>query len=121
MPGVELYKDTGAVAVQVALAGEPQVTAVPPVGEGDPQGVRTLGHEIGHVIGLVTQPVAVAGPPGGQKLVADTGAVYLGLVDPVGGGVQPGAGHRPVDDELPAEERDGLAVPAGFREQAADA
>lgn len=43
------------------------------------------------------QPRAVGGESRGELLVADAGAVDEGLVDAVGGGVEPGGGDGPVD------------------------
>ena len=91
------------LAEVVAAAGEPEVPAVPPVGQPHPDRVRSEAELGGDVVGLVAQPMVVAGPSWREHLVADRGAVQLGVVDAVGGGVQPGVRDRLVQHEVSSQ------------------
>ena len=105
MVDLQLHERPGAVAVDVPFPAEAQVAAEPAVGQLHTDRVGAVPQQGGDVVGLVPQPVVVAGPARRQHLIADHGPVQLGLIDAVGSGVQPGPDDRAVDDELPAQQR----------------
>lgn len=91
-------------AVDVAGAAVEAVPApVPAVAEPGADRVRAVGEVPGHVVGAVAQAVGVHRPAGCQGFVADPAAVDLHLVEAVGGDVQAGALHRPIEAEVLAD------------------
>ena len=105
---LELGEQGQPVAVMGMTAVPAQPAPIPAVAEQHLQVVAALTDQPGDVVGLVPQPVAVAGPSRGQDLVADATPVQGGLVQAVGGGVQP----RPHDPTGQVEGSTGARAPA---------
>ena len=70
---------------------QPDLAAVPPVGQDRANRVRAWTQQLAYVVGLHLQALAVLGEPGSQLGVADAPAVDERLVDPVGSGIKPRA------------------------------
>ena len=104
---VELAEEGEGRAVAVVVSAIARLAPPPAVRQHHPQLVAALVEERGHVVGLHLEPARVARGPGGQLQVADPSATEERLVDPVGGGVEPGPLDRTVERELVAQDRSG--------------
>jgi hypothetical protein len=77
------------VPVEGTAAAESKPSTVPAVAQQHLQFVAALAGQVGDVVGLVPQPVGVAGPPRRQHLVAHATPVQPGLVQAVRRGIEP--------------------------------
>ena len=102
---LELGEQRQPVAVERAAAAPAEPAAEPPVAEQHLELVVALADQVGDVVGLVAQPVVVAGPARRQHVVADPAAVELGGVHAVRGGVQPRLDDPPGHVEGRAQDR----------------
>ena len=94
---LELGQQGEAISIESPGVGVAEPAAVPPVPEQRLDDVRTRLDQVRHVVGVVSQPVRVGRPSGGENRVVDPSTVDRGLVDAVRRGVEPGpldlAGH----------------------------
>jgi hypothetical protein len=78
---------------------EPEPASEPTIAEQELEAVRADPELVGHVVGLVAQPVTVCGPTWGQDVVTDPAAVEGGHVHAMRSGVKPRGLHRTGDVE----------------------
>ena len=99
------FEDEGlAPAVEVAAAAPAQFALVPAGADGGADGVRALTHLRRHVVGLIERAVVVAGPAGGEEVLAHLFAVEAQFVHALGGDIHAGAAHGPGQRELAADD-----------------
>ena len=77
------------VAIMIWCRHKAQGTFIPAFTQGEAQFVFAQAKAV-HGIGLVLQPLVIAGPAGGKIGIIHLFAVDFSFVQPVGGGVQPG-------------------------------
>jgi len=93
------------ISVGAPAAVETQPAAIPAVGQPGADGVRSGAHMARDVVGVIAQPVGVAGPAGAEHVVADSLPVDLDLVQPVRRHVQPGTFDLAAELEFLAQQR----------------
>ena len=100
-PHLELGAQRHVAAVLVGRPEQPDLAAVPPVGQQDGEHVPPRPRQRRDVVGLILHPRAVLGVPRREFGVADARAVQERLVQAERGEVQPGPGRRGNVDERP--------------------
>src|SRR2546428_3230532 len=103
----ELSAQAKPPAVEIALAEEPELSAIPPIAQHCADRIVARSHERGDVIRLVLQPPAVRGPAGREQLVADALAVEIDLVEAEAGDVETRGTHAIGDAKGAPQQRRG--------------
>ena len=110
-PHLELRAQRQVPAVLVRGARQPDLAAVPPVGQQHREHVPPRRHQRRDVVGLVLDPRAVLGVAGGQLDVADALPVQERLVQAEGRDVQPGLAGRGSGEGRPEPVRGPRPLP----------
>src|SRR5207244_6949733 len=103
----ELSAQAKPPAVEIALAEEPELSAIPAVAQHRADRIVARSQERGDVIRLVLQPAAVRGPAGREELVADALAVQIDLVEAEAGDVETRGAHAAGNRNGAPEQRRG--------------
>ncbi len=82
---------------------KPKPAAVPAFGDRHPEDVVACTQQVGEVVRLVAEAVAVDGPAGSEDVVADRRAVAADGVHAVRRGIEPGPRQVGVDGERATE------------------
>ena len=101
---VQLGPHARVLAVKVAVAPEPDVPAEPPIRQHGAYGVRAVANEFGDIVGPVIHALVVVSPARREEVIADAMAVEVHVHEAQRGGVERGAGHGFLHEELTAEE-----------------
>ena len=102
--GLELPEKGERAAVAVGQLEEARVPPPPAVREHDLPDVVAGHQQVADVVDLHVEGARVAGEAGRQLYVAHASPVEERLVDPVGGGVEPGASDRGMEPERVTED-----------------
>ncbi len=103
---VDLQQQGGVVTVDVAASDPPcEIAPVPAAPEQDAYRVGAGLEQWRDVVGLILEALVVAGPAGGEKLVANALAVEPHLVQAVAGHVGARSDHRAAQREVAPQHR----------------
>ena len=83
---------------------EPEVAPVPAVAEHRTDRVLSGSQQGGHIVGLILEPAMVRRPPGREKLITDSPAVELELIETEARDIQSRRGDCARHAKCPAQQ-----------------